>query len=150
MRFNKYKFTNNLFFKDVQFANVDVNKNEINILIPFFSYAGTYYIHSVSESVGYMHYRTVRADEGIDKEELLSKIDRYRGDDYRGFLIPEHQKEELKKSMHRNLLYSNWFYRNFTAKNVFYNKDEFFIDISKPENKLRLYDGNFKGVILKK
>lgn len=75
MRFNKYKFTNNLFFKNIQFANVDVNQDEINILIPFLAYAGRFYIHSVTESVGYIHYRTARSVDGISKEDLLLGID---------------------------------------------------------------------------
>ena len=144
--FKKYKYTNGFFFKDIDYAKVIINEYDIVVLVPYFNYLGKYIVKSIKDDVDFVRYTTIKVDENNKNTLNQNSIDKKPS---KLFLTPQDQKEEFQESLHKNLLYNSWYYRNFTAKNKLYNTSEFYIDISKTKSLLKLYQGNFKGIILK-
>lgn len=74
INFRKFKFTNNFFYRSVESASIEVHKDKFIVSIfPYFTYSGTYLIHSIEKNVfNETIYKTMKIIEGIDEIDLIN------------------------------------------------------------------------------
>ena len=77
--FSKYKFSNGIFYKRIELADVEKNDTFFGVsIIPFFAYSGQYQILSiVLKDSNRTVYRTIKSDESINNLTDIEMLDEF-------------------------------------------------------------------------